>query len=167
LTQYQDCVAKLALCANPDRLFEDVRGLLTQAGVTLSSRNYLLLRTGAALSVFALAVRALRVEEPRSTFLVSSLALAYLMLFNPRTLSSSYALTGAVSALLGAQYLLQRRYRLTVAILAIQLAWSINHHVVPWVEFWLRPLACVAFFAVLAYEIVYAPAPKNEDPQLM
>jgi hypothetical protein len=162
--QYRDCVSKLMLSAEPDRQFEDVRGLLTSAQLAVSPGGYLALRAVSALGVLVLAALARkRLRDPLATFMVCSLGLNYLMLFNPRTLSSSYAMTGAVAAVLAARYVLQRgagvRRGLTITIL---LAWTLNHHVVPGVQYWLRPLACVAFFAVLVRELFGAPATRVE-----
>ncbi|MDB4988644.1 MAG: hypothetical protein JWN04_3822 [Myxococcaceae bacterium] len=152
--QYEACLLKLRLCADPDRLFEDVRGLLVTLGLGLSVSVYLALRAGAALGVLAMGLWArVRVLEPAATLLVSALAAGYLMLFNPRTLSSSYVMTGGFAALLGAKYVLERRHSAALLMLALCLAWTINHHVLPWIEFWLRPLACIAFFIVLAREL--------------
>ncbi|MDB4985033.1 MAG: hypothetical protein JWN04_211 [Myxococcaceae bacterium] len=153
LAQYRDCAAKLRLCADPDRLFEDLRGLLATAGLVLSPSVYLVTRVAAAAGVLLLSWSAQkRLSQTRSAFIACALALSYLMLFNPRTLTSSYVMPGGCAALLGAQYLLQRRVGAALVTLAVILAWSINHHVVPWVEYWLRPLACLAFFGVLTRE---------------
>jgi hypothetical protein len=141
VAQYADCIRKLALCAEPDRLFEDLRGLLVTCGVELSSRAYTLLRTVAALLALAWAVR-----WRRQT---CAIATAYLVLFNPRTLSSSYVMPGGYAALALVDPLQRRQRGRAVFLAAICLAWSINHHVVPQVQYWLRPLAAIMFILVL------------------
>jgi hypothetical protein len=154
--QYADCLTKLQLCSNPDRLFEDLHGLLTTLHIALSQGAYLTIRGGAALCVLALAywVRR-RVLEPHASFLIAALAGSYLMLFNPRTQSSSYVMVVAPAALLCALALLEgSRARLRARVtLAIVVCWTISHHMVAAVEFWLRPVACLVFFAVLVDQI--------------
>ncbi len=154
MTQYRECLTKLALCAQPDRQFEDVRGLFSSLGWTMEQPAYLVLRAIAALGVLALCVFARRaLREPQSSFYVTAFATSYLMLFNPRTLSTSYVMTGALGALLTARYMLERRTRAAWIALAVMLAWTINYHVLPFVEHWLRPLACLVFLALLVYEM--------------
>jgi len=152
--QYTGSVSKLAMSANPGRQFEDVRGLIATMGGHLPQRAYLVVRATAALGVLGLGVRVRRMmQEPEASFFVTALALSYLMLFNPRTLTSSYVMTGCVAALLAARSVLRRRWGEAASLGAILLAWSVNHAVVPFVEHWLRPLACVAFFALLGREV--------------
>ncbi|MDB4974452.1 MAG: hypothetical protein JWN48_2793 [Myxococcaceae bacterium] len=150
LAQYRGCLAKLRLCADPDRLFEDLRGLLASVGVSLTARTYTGLRMLAALGVLGFGRwTCARLDEPRAAIVICALSGSYLMLFNPRTLSSSYVLPGAFVALLAAESALTRRWKPTVALVSIAVAWSVNHHVVPWVEYWLRPLACAGFLFFL------------------
>jgi hypothetical protein len=162
MAQYSDCLAKLKLCENPDRLFEDTRGLLASVGWLLSHATYLVVRGCAAVATFGLCWLArTRCRDPRTSFLIAAFAASYLMLFNPRTLSTSYVMVGSSAALLASVYLLQRRWRPLSIMLGILFAWTLSYHVVGFVEHWLRPLACFAFCIVLTRE---ALAPQEDPP---
>lgn len=165
--QWAACVAKLRLSADPDRLFEDLRGFVSTLGLSLSAATYTALRALAALATLALAGRAKQqLAEPRASFAICALGLTYLMLFNPRTLSSSYVMPGACAALLGAQYILQRAKVRALVVLGIVFAWTLNHHVVPWVEYWLRPLASMVFAGLLMRELFAAQTACRPDEAL-
>jgi hypothetical protein len=153
LTQYSDCWIKLKLCATPDRLFEDLRSLLSVAGFDLSHQAYMIVRLCGAAAVLGVGLWAhRRLSEPLASVLIASYAASYLMLFNPRTLSSSYVMTIGPAALLATQYLFARRAAIAAIVLAILTCWTISYHVIPVVEHWLRPFACIAFWVVLVYE---------------
>jgi alpha-1,2-mannosyltransferase len=154
LTQYSECLTKLGMCATPNRQFEDVRGLLTILGWSMSFAIYLLARMVAALCVLASCFWARwRAREPLGTFLIAAIASCYLMLFNPRTLSTSYVMTVSSAALLAVSYAFQRRKLATLTLVAIILCWSVSYHVLPWIAHWLKPLACIVFLLVLAREL--------------
>jgi len=152
--QLRDCLVKLKLCANPDRRFEDLRGLLDTVGLALSPTTHFVLRALAAGGTWGLCLRARRtLPELDAAFFVTAFAMAYLMLFNPRTLTSSYVMVGCLGALLAALYIQQRRQGAMLIMGAILLAWTINYNVVPFVAYWLRPLATLVFCGVLVREL--------------
>jgi alpha-1,2-mannosyltransferase len=154
VAQYEDCWIKLGMCATPDRLFEDLRGLLATLGWVMPHTLYLVVRLVAALAVLGVCLRArLRTPEPYATFLIASLAVSYLMLFNPRTLSTSYAMTASCAGLLTSLYLLQRRTIAALVLLAVLASWTISYHLFPFVVQWLRPSACIVFAIVLIREV--------------
>lgn len=160
ITQYTECLAKLKLSENPDRLFEDIRGLLASLGWLMPHVTYLVVRVCAAVVTLALCWMAQhRSREPRTSFLIGAFAASYLMLFNPRTLSTSYVMVGSSASLMAAVYLLQRRLRPLSIMLGILLAWTLSYHVLGFIEHWLRPLACIAFCVVLVRE---ALAPHDQ-----
>jgi hypothetical protein len=154
VTQYKCSWAKLQLSAAPDRLFEDLRSLILSVGWHWSERTYTALRGLAALGVLATCawVRKELAEPHRSVF-IGAFAASYLMLFNPRTLSSSYAMPMAAAALLAATFVLERRPRAAIVMLAIVGCWTVNYHQLAVIRHWLRPLACIAFVAVLVTEV--------------
>jgi alpha-1,2-mannosyltransferase len=155
VTQYGDALAKLRLCAAPDRLFEDLRSLNLSLGLHWGERVYTSLRVLGAVGVFALCVWARQtVSEPYRSLFVSAFAASYLMLFNPRTLSSSYAMPMSAAALLTAVYLLECRKRGSLLMLAIVGSWTVNYHQLASVQHWLRPLACVGFVGMLVAELL-------------
>lgn len=139
VSQYADCMQKLALSADPDRLFEDLRGLFTTAGLTLAPIVYKALRAVALVLVLVWARR----REPTE---VCALASTYLVIFNPRTLSSSYVMPGSYVSLSLAK---DRRPWTKIALMLIALAWTLNHHVVHQVEYWVRPLAALVYLVML------------------
>jgi glucose dehydrogenase len=78
------------------------------------------------------------------------------MLFNPRTQSTSYTMTASIAALLAATCLLEGRTRAALALAAVVFGWTVNHNDFPFIEFWLKPLVCIAFGAMLVRG-VFAP----------
>lgn len=150
MAQYAACATKLSMCAAPDRLFEDLRGLLATFGWLMPHSTYWVVRLVAAACVLLTVLwTRRRVPEPHASFLLAGFAGSYLMLFNPRTLSTSYVMTVSFAAIASALYLLQRRVRAALAALSIVLAWTISYRVFSCLEHWLRPLACIAFGALL------------------
>jgi hypothetical protein len=155
--QYLDSWAKLRLCAAPDRLFEDLRSLLVTLGLgaKLRDRPFTLLRVVAAGVTLATAFW-MRARLPRARFNLFVVALAgtYLMLFNPRTLSSSYTMPMAAAALLEASYLLHRRWAAAAVLSGVLASWTIHPHLFPAAQHCLRPLAALAFSAMLVGEVL-------------
>ena len=158
LEQYRDFVSKSRMTANPHRLFEDLNGLLTSAGIALPYASLVALRALAALGTLALCARAKRVfPEPRAAVYTAAFAVAYLMLFNPRTQSNSYSIAAPLVGLFAADYLLEKRWAAAAGLVVVSLAWSGNTHWMVWPEFWLKPLACVGFAAILCWDLFRAP----------
>ncbi len=158
LEQYRGFLAKSRLTANPHRLFEDANGLLTSAGVVLPYTSLVAVRALAAVGTLALCARAKRAfPDARAALYVAALAVAYLMLFNPRTQSNSYSIAAPLVGLLAAGYLLEQRWAAAGALVAVTLCWAGNTHWMVWPEFWLKPLACAGFAALLAWDLFRAP----------
>jgi hypothetical protein len=159
VAQYQACWSKLQMCATPDRQFEDLQSMLDSFGYHTSQATFMRVRGVAALGILGLGVwTRRRVREPRASLLIAALAGSYLMLFNPRTLSSSYALTVGPAALLAAVFVLERRTRGAAVMLGIVLCWTVSYQLLPFIQHWLRPLACIAFLAVLIQEVAASDA---------
>jgi alpha-1,2-mannosyltransferase len=159
VAQYRACWLKLQLCATPNREFEDLQSMFDSFGFHASQARFMGARALAALGCFGLAVwTRKRVREPRASLLVAMLAGSYLVLFNPRTLSSSYALTVGPGALLAAVWLLERRTRIAAASLAIVLCWTVSYQLLPFIQHWLRPLACSAWLALLIHYVASSDA---------
>jgi hypothetical protein len=128
--------------------------MLESFGYDASQATFMRVRGVAALGILGLGVwTRRRTREPRASLLIAALAGSYLMLFNPRTLSSSYALTVGPAALLAAVFVLERRTRGAAVMLAIVLCWTVSYQLLPFVQHWLRPLACMAFLAVLIQQV--------------
>jgi hypothetical protein len=92
--------------------------------------------------------------------LTAALAAGYLMLFNPRTLSSSYVMTASFAGIFAAVQLFEHGRALGLVMVFACLAWTVNRH---WhgfafTQYWLKPAAGVAFLVVLVREAL-APLP--------
>lgn len=149
--QYAVCWSKLRMCAAPDRQFEDIRGLLFSLGISLSSEEYLVIRAIAAVCVFAIAWRARpSASEPMSSFVLCALAANYLVLFNPRTLSTSYVMTAAFAGLLAARNGLRSQYRGAIVLTVIAMIWNLSGNFAGSSKYWLKPLAGILLLGVLA-----------------
>jgi hypothetical protein len=160
IAQYIECARKLRACAQPDRLFEDLRSLLWVVHVRPPERILFAVRAAFALLVLALcALLRQRLREPLASCHVLAVSVSYLMLFNPRTLSTSYVMVAGFSALLAAAHWLHGRQLTAAAFAACTLAWNLSHHVLPWIEHWSHALACCAFFLLLAREAFRGPQP--------
>jgi hypothetical protein len=155
VAQYAACLAKLRVSGSPPGLYEDMRGLFATLGWLMPHTIYLGLRAVAALAVLALCVRAQRVlREPYAGLLTLAFAESYLMLFNPRTQTTSYAMTASVAALLAASYLLDGNRLAAIRMAIIVLAWSVNYHTFGFIEFWWKPLVCIGFSALLVRAVL-------------
>ncbi|MEM9727260.1 MAG: glycosyltransferase family 87 protein [Myxococcota bacterium] len=157
--QYAALPAKLRLGAKPIPMFEDMRGIAITLGWTMPHDVATALRIVAALATLGITLVARRrVREPYAVTLVVGLAAAYLMVFNPRTQSTSYAIPGAVVAVLAALYWFEGRTRALLAAVAIQVAFTLNHNYIPPIELWLRPLAAIALGLFLTRESFRPPS---------
>ena len=146
--QYHDCWIKMARSATPDRMFEDLRGLVWKMGWLIP---FPLLRAIAALAALGAGWLCVRVrrqwQEPAVSLLTFAIAGAYLMLFNSRTQPNSYVILAPAGALAAALLLLHRRTRAGLAMLAIVACWCGS--AIPWTANWLKPLACVVFCGLM------------------
>jgi hypothetical protein len=157
IAQYSACITKLGMTSTPNRLFEDVRGLFASFGWLMPHPLYFALRSLAAVGALWVCWRARHnLCEPQATVLVAAIAVGYLMLFNPRTLASSYAIASCMAGLLAAAYFFERRPAAALTLALSTLAWTVNRH---WLGFgfiqgWLKPGACLAFDGLLIWEAV-------------
>jgi hypothetical protein len=158
VSQYRDCASKLAMSAQPTRLFEDLRGLTRLTLGWLMPHSLLrVLRLLAALGAVGLCRRIRRCwPEPAASFLLFAVAGVYLMLFNARTQPNSYVIVAPAATLAATTLLLQRRSRAALPLLAIVACWCGS--ATPWTACWLKPLACVVFGALLVRQILRGPA---------
>jgi hypothetical protein len=148
MIQYRDFLHKMQLSGAPNRLFEDVRGLAWTLGWHMPHSILMVLRVFAALgTLWACVLARRRFLEPHASELVAAFAVAYLMLFNPRTQANSYVMAAPFAALFAA------RYR-SIAMLAIVISWSTHPRVLRFTEYWLKPLACVCFCVLLIKEVL-------------
>ncbi|HVZ34786.1 MAG TPA: hypothetical protein VG963_20305, partial [Polyangiaceae bacterium] len=128
--------------------YENLRGLLACLGGSLPMWAAWL----AALATLGLCGHLQRrLREPYASLVVAAYAVSYLILFNPRTQSTSYAMVGAVAALLAVTHAARgRRLRACLPVL-LCLTWTVNYN---WsgfafIECWLKPLAAVVFVICL------------------
>ncbi|MGB5810024.1 MAG: glycosyltransferase family 87 protein [Polyangiales bacterium] len=157
--QYSDWLAKLRVGARPGPEYEDLRGMLSTMGWVMPHAVAMVVRVvagGATLGICAVACR--RTREPFRIALVVAFAAVYLMLFNPRTQSSTYAIPGALVAVLAATHLLARHRREFLILFAVQVAFTLNYHYLPSMQLWLKPLASVALGMFLVVQSLRPPA---------
>ncbi len=163
--QYATLLPKLSLGAKPEPHYEDLRGMVATFGWVIPHDVATVLRVVAAFATLAIgAVARRRVREPYAIALIVALAAAYLMVFNPRSQSSSYAIPGAIVAVLAAMYWCERRRGAFVVVLLMQVAFTLNHNYLPPIELWLKPLALIALGAFVAREALVPtrPGQRNE-----
>jgi hypothetical protein len=155
-TQYHDCWIKMAMSATPDRMFEDLRGLVWKMGWLIP---FPLLRAIAALAALGAGWLCVRVrrewKEPTVSLLTFAVAGAYLMLFNSRTQPNSYVILAPAGAVAAAMLLLHRRTRAALAMLAIVACWCGS--AIPSTANWLKPLACLIFCGMMIRHALRPP----------
>jgi hypothetical protein len=156
VAQYLSCLHKLGLSANAGPLYENLCGLFASLGRHFPGW----LCWPAALGTLGLSLRVQRqVREPHASLLIAAFACSYLVLFNPRTQSTSYVLTGSIAAVLAALKLIEQRPRSASALILLCGVWTVNYN---WsgfvgIEYWLKPLGGLAFAALLLRSAFAAP----------
>ena len=156
--QYRACVIKLRVASDPGGLYEDLRGLLASAGWRIPHFTYVVVRMVAAVATVAVSMRARRLGPAQAAVVIAGLAAGYLMLFNPRTQSTSYVIAAAPAAVLAAAHLLERRRANAAPLMAVVLVWMVSYHDVAAIQFWLKPLGAIVFLASLLHVIWRPPA---------
>jgi hypothetical protein len=106
-----------------------------------------------------------RLREPHASLVIAAFAVSYLILFNPRTQSTSYAMTGALAALLAPMHAAEGRRLRACTQLLLCLTWTVNYN---WpgfafIECWLKPLAAVVFVVCLLGDTFCPPAGWQDD----
>ena len=152
--QFRDSWTKIIECSKPDRLFEDVRGLFATFGPTIPHDTYLWIRMIAAFGVLAVAWETRsRIREPFASFMVASVAMSYLMIFNPRTQSNSYVMTAPFVSLLGSRYVVRRRYAEAIVLFFIGMTWNLGDRWFTPFKYWLKPSSCILFLGMMLREL--------------
>ena len=155
--QYASCVRKMLLSEAAGAGYENLRGLLARLGGSLPTWPVWL----AALVTLALCWYVQRrLREPHASLVMAAFAVSYLILFNPRTQSTSYAMTGALAALLAPMHAAEGRRLRACLPLLLCLTWTVNYN---WpgfgfIECWLKPLAAVVFVVCLLGDTFFSPA---------
>jgi len=156
--QHLAFVDKLRVAMTPVTLYEDLRGLLLTVHVALPRAVYWALRVVAALVVLAASVRVRnRMRALHAAVLIMALSAAFLVLFNPRSQSTSYDIPAGISTVLGVEWIEDGSARGLVFI-ALVLGWMLNYHTAPFIEHWLKPALDIAFGVVLGRQVLVAPA---------
>lgn len=156
VTQYRDCAAKLARSSQPNRYFEDLRGLLWTVGVPLSHSTLGMIRLLAAAGTAALCLRMRRRwTDPAASAFLFCLAGVYLMLFNPRTQPNSYVIVAPAAAVSAALLLLRGSRNAAVLMTAAAACWCGS--AIPPTALWLKPLTAALFGAVSIRELIIGP----------
>jgi hypothetical protein len=152
IAQYHDCARKLSMSAQPDRFFEDLRGLLSELGWVIPYALLRALGVVAALGAALLCHRLRRSQDQRRVGLpLFAVAAAYLMLFNSRNQPNSYVIIAPAAALPAAVFAFARRWRAALAMTVIVACWC-GSAIRPSAH-WLKPLTCVVFCVLLVRAI--------------
>jgi alpha-1,2-mannosyltransferase len=163
--QYTSCLGKMLLSADAGPHYENLRGLLATIGWALPRW----LDWPAAFATLGICWHVLRrIREPQASLLIATYAVSYLVLFNPRTQSTSYAMTGSMAALLAVAHASEGRWARSLGFVLSCMLWIVNYN---WdgfafVECWLRPLGALAFLAYVIEDSIWAPAAwqRGHDP---
>ncbi len=164
LDQYHAALVKLLNAADPGGgRWSDLTGLLGRLGLSVPEGVMTAVRVAAALATLALAAAAVRRHPAgRAGFLLYALAATYLMLFNPRTETSSYGmLAAAIAPLAAAAWLEERRAGLALALIGLCLGLGVQAYgqaVYSATDLWFKP-AVAAVFAVILVRRALGPWP--------
>jgi hypothetical protein len=152
VAQYHDCARKLAMSAQPDRFFEDLRGLLSELGWVIPHALLRALSGVAALGAALLCYRLRRSQDQRRAGLpLFAVAAAYLMLFNSRNQANSYVIIAPAAALPAVLFAWAGRWRAALAMTVMVACWCGS--AIPLTAHWLKPLTCLVFCALLVRAI--------------
>lgn len=158
--QYELAVTKMTVSGTADAskfVASDLSGMLSYFGVPTEPHQLLPVRAAAALvtAVLALVARR-RWPEPLAAVWVFVLATGYLMIFNPRNESNTYAVVAPALALVFAlEFLVERRRAaLLFVILFAQATCNIYRPLLPGVQYWLKPATVLVFLVYVAWRIV-------------
>ncbi len=173
--QYTQCITELysAYELGTERLWAQLFGMLSVAGLHISSEIQFLVRLIVAISVLVMCwLGQKKLTATQTCIWIYSLATCYLMLFNPRTENTTYAMLGPVIGLHCAQALLvERRAIQSLAMVLITIgtvgSYEFGKMLVPAVyPIWLAPLMCICLTALLIYR-TFLEKPDIEQPKLM
>lgn len=158
-SQYQLAIHKLDVASRPHQGFCDLGALLRTMGIRVGDGVLMLVRAVAALATLALVRIGLRRwGEPRGAILALSFAAAYLMLFNPRTETNSYAILAPVVAVFSAWFLLaDRRPREGWMLAAIGVGLGSNNYgnaIHAWTDHWFKAALGFLFLGYLAWLVL-------------
>ncbi len=165
--QYELAVEKMSVSGSAEVsefVPADVSGMLASFGFEIEPSQLLPVRAAAALLTACLAWYARRRwPEPLAAFLLFALATSYLMLFNPRNESNTYAVVAPAIALFAAwDFLAKRRVAvLPLAVLFLQATCNLYQHVLPGLQNWLKPATMVVFCGYLGWRILCCPPPVS------
>ena len=155
-SQYVDCVDMLRVAARRGDFHPSSQlfGMLHVWGVSVPRGAQLMLRVSAALGTLGAALWARRrLNGEHAAAMIFSLAVCYLMLFNPRTENNTYAAVGPAIGWFFALAVVERRRGLAVllvmAAVAIVGTYEIGKHLADVRPIWLAPLGCAVFFTYL------------------
>jgi alpha-1,2-mannosyltransferase len=156
-TEYRAALAKLLVAATPGRgdwpWLADISTLLDAVGLPFNELDQLALRTVAALATLVIVIWAQNLDRWSTNFVLLTLSLIYLTLFNPRTESVSYvALTPAIGLSAGLQLSCYSRetlgWLLLVAGVALGVSWSQP------IDPWLKPAIALIYFVLIGCVII-------------
>jgi len=162
--QYVSAFGKLVQSAAPGPYHaDDFNAMLNAFGVDLPVKLMIGLRFVAALATLGLGTVAVqRLSREQASITVTSLAIAYLMVFNPRTELGSYVDLAAVAGLnLGVVWNRRGSGQRTALLFGLLMLGLGTQAYGNWIyhltKIWLKPVLALAYFCYLAQFVIRAP----------
>jgi hypothetical protein len=165
--QYRQCVQMFrdATSLGPSTQFPHLFWVLQTAGVEVPAAVQTVLRLLAAVLTVAFCWLAQRWCKPaQAGVLLYTMAVSYLLLFNPRTEHNGYCLLAVVVAIYLAQAIAARTWLVAVALTGIATAMLASYplgHFVPTV--WLKPLMCMLFLGIVLAQFCRNTIPSPSE----
>ncbi len=156
--QYQGYVQKMGMSTRPGNIarFSDLFGLVQSLGVDVPYPVQAAIRALAAVLTLGLCRLGVRSwGDARGAVLPLALASCYLMLFNPRTESNSYALLGPSLAVFAVwAFLVDRRGVTGWLLVAISIGITGSYEITRGPNYWISPSLCLIFAGYLTYLVL-------------
>lgn len=162
--EHRSFAEKLDVASRPlHRFYQDIGGLLWTLDILPPKNSWPVIRLSGAIVTLAICWFARR-RLCRQDWMLHTLALAllYILLFNPRTESPTYAMLAPVVGVFGALAFLGRRYVLGTLAALSSLATALNYELTAPHERWLQPSIALAWFFVLG-GMILRPAPERPE----
>jgi hypothetical protein len=139
---------------------EDLCALLWSLGHTLSDRVWLIIRLVGAGTISLLALLATRrFARSVSIFYVFTLAIQYIMIFNPRTEGPTHAMMAIPLAIFTMQELTTNRRAISWALVAVCVLLGTSHTLIHPINRWMQPMLELWMAVYVASHILRGRSP--------
>jgi hypothetical protein len=170
--QHLSFVEKMRVATRPPPgANQDLIGLLWTFGAQLPDRAWTVIRAAGAAGTLVLCWLARRrFERDASLVYTLSLAIVFIMLFNPRTEAPTHAMMAVVLGLFGARELIVRPRPLAWCMVIVSVLMAVSHEVIKPKNSWVLPLLDLWIGAYLVGSVLSgsgafpARVPRVDDP---